>query len=113
MKTLQEWFDAAYVGLASQGFERSLGPEDHCTYQSTIGCCAIGWGLPEAFRLLADKKKLTVTEVLRDLGEDMSLCLALYAMQRIHDEACNPEEMKESLLEYAFDKKLTVPATAD
>jgi hypothetical protein len=109
MKTLQEWFNDAYTGLASQGFERSMEGVA-CKYQSEIGCCTVGWGMPEELRKTADEDKMSLTEIVSAAKEDPFLVHYLNILQCVHDVSCYPEIMKDKLNEYAAEYNLAVPA---
>jgi hypothetical protein len=115
MKTLQEIFDTAYLGLAKQGFERSMGHTRQnfvtCAYRGDDGRkCAIGHCIPD------DKyepdfegenpNNLRVKEAIGDVGASISL---LCDLQLCHDRGLEPDLMERLLSQYAAKHGLTIP----
>jgi hypothetical protein len=109
MKTLQEWFNDAYSGLASQSFKRSIRGED-CLYQSEVGCCAIGWGIPKESREAADIALMTLGQVLLFVKEDNSLINYLDELRELHDSSSSPSLMRRKLIDYASKYNLMIPS---
>jgi hypothetical protein len=104
--TIQELFDAAYLGLKSQGFDRasskSGGPalDD---YRSNHRHCALGWVYKVYPQLDFRAQASQWAAWLGDFG-DFSKDL-----RRAHDWARGPEDMRLRLVEVAAQYSLTVP----
>lgn len=112
--TRQEMFDAAYIGLASQGFIRSMSNQG-CAYRGDEGRrCAIGWIMPdEAYS--PDLEGLSPMNCEIEKALDLAsgdICFA-DELQEAHDgdahEGDTPEAMKERLESFAIKYNLTVP----
>lgn len=110
----QELFNKIYLGLKSQNFEKSAIYENdnlRCLYRGPNGLkCAVGF-------LVTDEK-------YNESIEHMSPCdliakkivelsdihiIFLREMQSIHDNACDPEDMRLELESYAKDLGLVIP----
>lgn len=114
-EALQQVFDKAYLGLKAQGFERSH-ENATCLYRGPDGKkCAIGHVIPdEHYR--PEMEGCSVLYITRWCREalpvglrGMPAQLALYRLQRCHDQARDPEDMQRRLVHYAEDWELTVP----
>jgi hypothetical protein len=112
---LQELYDAAYKGLASQNFERSVDQTGQCSYRTNNGKkCAIGWLIPDELYSpdfegcnLDDAAVLAaVRPAVVDGSEEYKM---LFALQSGHDAAYDKGEMKSSLAFVAEYWKLTIP----
>jgi len=119
----QEIFNAAYLGLASQGFERAAyvvvqASGFHnvtCRYRKQIGdmtlACAIGQLIPDekySYKLepLGPRAALEMSGI--ELADDVS-SIFLNDLQLVHDDAESPEEMKDRLITFASEHRLKVP----
>ena len=113
MNTLQDIFNRAYFGLASQGFALSSfsggGP---CLYRGPNGLkCAIGHCIPDD-RYNPKIEGLCVTLDVLDLLDlsDYVDVEDLQDLQWCHDEAKGAEAMKLNLYDFASDHDLTIPS---
>lgn len=120
---MQQQFDQAYRGLASQGFERSTDANtDACLYRGPDGRrCAVGHLLPDhLYREEINTHGLdTLTEdfeIARHLhvvGENGDLIPEIFdflrRLQAAHDGNTAGEEMKRELAFVAEEYELTIP----
>ena len=115
-EALQQAFNKAYLGLKAQGFERSHKGGSGCRYRGPDGKkCAIGHMIPdEHYR--PEMEGGSVCFIAESYPEALPVGLrgipaqhALHRLQRCHDQASNPEDMKRRLVNYAEDWELTVP----
>ncbi len=114
----QEVFNKAYLGLAAQGFRRSIKNEadedEMCRYRSPNGLkCAVGHLLtdeqytPEMEgNSILSLERLTGVDLGEVFGVDM---MFLQDLQECHDSGLEPSEMIESLVAFAERFGLTVP----
>ena len=129
-KTLQELFDAAVAGLASQGFERSMAPgkanedypeeipEDVCMYRGAEGCrCAIGWLIPDesydpSFEGQAVRQLVSNGHLLTDheMVNQKTWLSPLAELQTCHDYSSNSTGVRVSLANFARRHHLILPA---
>lgn len=110
--TNQEIFNAVYLGLKSQGFERSLRSEGYCTYRGDNGRkCAVGWLIP-------DENYSPAIEGDSALDRSVQECLPaelkgktqfLNKLQVVHDDGLDPGLMQTYLLDFAENYGLTIP----
>lgn len=116
MKTLQELFTQAYLGLASQGFQQSI-KLGSCLYRGPNNLrCAIGWCIPdeaydEKFEGTAPTSA-AFAPICHALGispTDMDMRHILDELQTCHDNGDTPEEMQRRLTEFALENSLTIP----
>lgn len=112
MKVDQSIFDKVYLGLKSQGFERSMRKNEYgdriCAYRGEDGLkCAAGHLMPNTtFRKSMEGNDVSSISFFRKLG-----FLTMVAnLQRIHDESFLPEEMEANLLHFAKGNGLTIPS---
>ena len=113
MKTLQEIFDTAYLGLAKQGFQTSINDDETCVYRGPDGMkCAIGHCiLDNDYRGDMDNSEcpwgygdFAENGFFKGIsGEDFS------ALQKCHDDAETPFGMRRALKVFAAERGLTVP----
>ena len=129
-KTLQELFDTAVAGLASQGFERSMAPgkveEDYpeeipeavCMYRGEKGRrCAIGWLIPDesydpGFEGQAVRQLVARGHLLTDdgiVGEN-AWPSPLADLQTCHDHSASSVGVRMSLANFARRHHLILPA---
>jgi len=119
----QEIFNKAYLGLKSQGFQRSFGsyfvekiPNVGCLYRGPNGRkCAVGHLIPdEAYSETLEGRRADSLLVVSAMG----FCAVnvidgagdfLTKLQRCHDECEEPETMKNNLIDFARSHNLTVP----
>ncbi len=116
--TKQELFNLAYLGLAAQGFRKSVNPvANRCQYRAPNGDrCAIGHCIP-------DEKYLPEMEVsdkylgwgafrvlVHAYGPNVgSLAGLARDLQSAHDFSASPENMTYNLCAVAASYGLTVP----
>ena len=113
----QDAFTRAYLGLASQGFERSLSNVTlACRYRGPNGLkCAIGWLMPDdKYDANMEGRSAHSHPVVSAVWPEDSNAAAydmnfLHGLQRCHDGAYTPEHMKQSLASLAKLYNLTVP----
>lgn len=119
-------FDAIYLGLKAQGFQRSMLPEDSvrssgngCAYRGADGRkCAFGHLIPDD-RYDACFEGSSAEDVANEIGifddieseeELEKIVLAAEHIQGIHDNPCMPELMQSRLEHYAANHSLTIPS---
>lgn len=107
----QELFNKIYLGLKSQNFEQSAVYENdnlRCLYRGPNGLkCAVGFLIPdekynESIEHMSPWNLVVEGIVKSDLN-------FLREMQSIHDNACDPEDMRLELESYAKDLGLVIP----
>lgn len=114
--SLQEVFNVAVAGLASQGFERSMTDARNysCAYRGNGDRrCAIGWCIPddlydpetEGIRPLVARFRRVYGALFH--GVDFS---ELTVLQEAHDMAADAADMRARLREFAKLYKLALPA---
>lgn len=116
-ETLQQVFDDAYLGLAAQGFVRSVrhdwnGASIGCAYRGDEGRrCALGHCIPDARYTNALEGYFggDLPKNLPGLFSDAIGDGALVALQNSHDYAISPDRMKSELENFARVSGLTVP----
>lgn len=120
-ETLQQVFDDAYTGLASQGFRRSIGDKDigaGCAYRGVSGLrCAIGHCIPDS-KYHAELEGYTPTSssedhpeghpIFRDLFPTVD-CFDLLELQECHDYARSARSMQKKLEAFAESHGLAIP----
>jgi hypothetical protein len=106
--TNQEAFNIAYIGLAKQGFERSI-EAGHCQFRTRSGKkCAIGFLIP-------DEKYQSTWDECGQLGRAIEDCeLGIdhaFAgfLQDAHDIGKTPGLMRRELERFAEKYSLTIP----
>lgn len=107
----QQLFDAAYLGLAKQGFKRSMNPDEPalCAYRGLGGLkCAIGHAIPDEKYQLDMESTWTLRGVLELLGAS-DLHGFAHVLRNAHDSAYTPQDMKAGLLDFAKNWGLAVP----
>ncbi len=110
----QEAFNKAYLGLKSQGFQKSLydGVEGICAYRGKLGLkCAVGHIISdEEYRVEYDDWALGVTDVISRCPSLAGLAVHfLIDIQRAHDRSAISKNMEEMLHDVAVKYALTVP----
>lgn len=118
-KNLQEVFDTAVVGLASQGFQRSVGEYDRdCFYRGTYNRrCAIGWLIPDEVYTesmensrVSELMKLYPDSGIKELFDFSQVSYnQLNSLQRTHDGAWGPKSVMDNLREFAQEYDLVLP----
>lgn len=114
MATRQEVFDRAYIGLASQGFERSYEGVS-CLYRGPHGRrCAIGWNISDE-RYGTDLEGLCADDepVLRAAGINRRSAGFAALLQASHDRADSPSHMRDLLEDVAERYHLTIPKVSE
>lgn len=116
-KTRQELFNNAYIGIASQGWERAYREygEDGvgfvgCMYRAPDGKkCAIGWNIPDD-KYYEDMEGNTATGSIR-VAAGISQEDAEFAdeLQMVHDNAALPEYMRCYFMQFAIKHGLSIP----
>lgn len=110
--TIQEMFDKAYIGLASQGFEQCYDElEDACVYSDGKGNhCAWGWVDPS----IGETQSGNVEELNRHqigiagtLNEEQLNFAG--DLQGAHDIADDSQDMKKLLNDVAKRYNLSIP----
>lgn len=119
----QEIFNKAYLGLKSQGFERS-SVEECCLYRDPSGRkCAIGYLIPDelysenmeryGFANSLVKRFPEIAKILGVQDSDYSIPISFLSfldeLQMCHDLGHTPEKMEEKLQDFAHNYSLTVP----
>jgi hypothetical protein len=109
----QEWFNKAWAGLKSQGFERSVNSNDTCYYRGTEGRrCAIGWLMPDENYRPEFEGNAATADIISACGINPTdsnmgwLC----NLQSMHDGYHTPEEMVVALRRFAEQSGLVVPS---
>lgn len=108
----QEIFDTVYLGLASQGFERSINLEnDKCMYRDNEGRkCAAGWLIPdEDYDPKMDTQGIVTRVDYFKEKYDLDTLIFIGDLQRSHDCFDTSEKVKTSLIRKANNYDLTVP----
>lgn len=114
--TEQEIFDAAYMGLKSQGFEKSSDGASCFYADGQENHCAIGWAcvlskstMPREETSVQD---FSFWESIGEYKNDVlkSRQLFLFYLQCAHDNAKSPAAMRSYLEEFAAEHNLTVPS---
>ena len=118
-KNLQEVFDTAVVGLASQGFQRSMDEYDRgCLYRGVDERrCAIGWLIPDEVYTAAmenirvsDLMKFYPDSGIKELFDFSQVSYdQLNSLQRTHDGAWGPKSVMDNLREFAQEYDLVLP----
>jgi hypothetical protein len=110
MRSLQEIFNIAYLGLASQGFEKSIGVNVSCAYRGKGGTkCAIGYLISdEDYDETMEGETVVSKNIRRVIDADVPI-ITLRDLQRCHDWSDNPENMKANLHDFAKLNSLTIP----
>jgi hypothetical protein len=107
----QELFNKACIGLAKQGFERSLKRRHsvQCAYRGLDGRrCAIGHAIPDD--LYAPKMDVSgsLCQIMTTIGLTCTLGFAT-DLRRAHDRSLSPASMKTRLAALAREYGITVP----
>ncbi len=109
---IQEWFNIAYKGLASQGWKQCLINRDICSYNNDKGMhCAWGWVDKDTWHLSSAIPTLLQNDMGTTLLKSASqyeLEFAIY-LQRAHDWSADPQTMRDRMTKLAHLYKLTVP----
>ena len=126
MFSAQETFNQVYLGLKSQGFQKSRN-QDQCAYRGEYGRkCAAGHLIPdehyspilEGGVIVNDLDEISnrhqpafkVTKLIMALGHDVSLASKL---QNIHDLSYSPIDMMNRLEKFAKENNLQIPENND
>lgn len=124
-ETLQQVFDDAYRGLYAQGFAISKDHTGDCAYRGAGGLrCAIGHCIPD------DNYDAIIEGIAPDVceyGNDRERTAyelfgsifgtidrpALLRLQEAHDYAQTPQQVLQSLQEFAASNGLTIPSVEE
>ncbi len=116
----QEMFNAAFIGLASQGFERSVDDTGQCLYRGpNKKKCAIGWCLTdeevESIDIYDDAHDVVWEFWTGDRSGDEFYSFNMFAheLQEVHDTSEIPDVMEEKLISFATTRHLNVPSIGD
>ena len=121
-------FEAAYIGLREQGFQRSLNPSfglssyTACAFRGSGGMkCALGMLIPDEKYSVGlemanvedvfaafDPKYGKVNGDISDDGIPDDICF-LAELQAAHDCKPNPSKMKDALVQFARRFNLKIP----
>lgn len=112
--TRQEMFNTVVRGIASQGWEQSVGDET-CAYNGPDGRhCAVGWLIADIKIAETWNEKTSVGQLMDKYPEIEERFLGfenfLDALQRVHDEARDTAGMKNDLQNFATAHNLVWPA---
>ncbi len=119
MKTysnLQEVYDAAVAGLASQEFQGCYIEIGICAYRGANGRkCAIGWCIPDEVYTPGMEEK-SIRTLLREFGDRLKDVFPpsisediLAELQRCHDMPRDSEERRNMLREFGRRRNLRIP----
>lgn len=119
-RTKQEIFDISYTGLAKQGFVHSMRDNDICMYTDYDGRhCALGHLMGDNYSPdFEGSCPATVNQfleygasVLKACDIELSIEMSQFAreLQKMHDQAKDPDNMKEQLHGFAKQHDLTIP----
>lgn len=110
-------FNAAYLGLKSQDFERCIDPESDeddpsCLYNGPNDThCAIGYciDVPKMFEGVGVSRSPQLQALLEEKypGIDMYL---VYDLQDVHDTCSDPDELAAEMEEIADKYGLDIPS---
>lgn len=108
-------FDTAYLGLKSQGFEKSYNPEGGiCRYRTSHGLkCAIGHCIPD--ELYEERFESKSTKWIKELLDKKSSLFCdieysfIHQLQKCHDLSEDSAEIQKRLENFARSKDLTIP----
>ena len=111
---IQELFNKIYLGLKSQNFEQSAVYENgnlRCLYRGPNGLkCAVGFLIPDEKYNESIEHMSPWNLVVEGIVELSDIhIIFLREMQSIHDNACDPEDMRLELESYAKDLGLVIP----
>ncbi|MBY5553747.1 hypothetical protein HFO57_09085 [Rhizobium leguminosarum] len=115
-RTRQEIFDAAYLGLAAQGFTQSKSDQFGCAYRGAGGTkCGVGHLIPDE-KYLYDLEGLSadtpdVSEAAGLSWRTEPLAIDIQGAHDGHDIDCtvSPDQMRKRLADVAAKHGLTVP----
>lgn len=113
-KNRQQIFNEAYLGLASQGFVRSIAAETDlgaplCMYRGFGGRkCAVGWCIPDS-AYTEELEGIVTDNVLAAAGIDEDDRAFVADLQMVHDLSSQPTEMRRRLEDFARENGLTIP----
>lgn len=113
--TPQEAFNAAYLGLKSQGFEKSYNPEGGvCRYRTNHGLkCAVGHCIPdELYEESFESKSAGHVKEILDRKSPLFCDIEynfLKQLQKCHDNANDSAEMQVRFKDFARRNDLTIP----
>ena len=108
----QEIFDKVYLGLKSQNFEQSYSG-GACMYRSPNGLkCAAGWLIPdemycEIYEGFSAEHPFIRQQMFGQF-DDQQIAF-IQALQELHDNCADPDDMQRILNNFAELHKLTVP----
>lgn len=116
---MQQAFDGAWTGIASQGFQRSKSTADPhmCAYRGAGGKkCAIGWLIPDECydtSLEGLPGGAVVNRGVATPFPDGAVGTGMHAfirrLQMAHDDGTTPARMRENLTYVAKQYDLTIP----
>lgn len=107
--TEQEVFNAAYIGLAKQGFKKCKNASGLCLLRHDGMKCAIGHCIPDQ----EYDAKLEMMSLF-ELHLRISTLIAaddnfLYELRSCHDDAGDPQTMRNNLADLAAQRGLIIP----
>ena len=112
----QNWYNTAVIGLASQGFVRSvIEGTDKCRYRgSNKTKCAVGYLIPdERYNPLIEGDNIKVPSVQKCVDPERTLSYKeiefLNELQRCHDDGETHSYMKTRLSALAIRYSLDIP----
>lgn len=118
----QTLFNTMYLGLASQGFNRSVNSGGECVYRGPAGLkCAAGHLIPND-EYYPYMEGVSFDKLIGLIGENflphslIKLCSAdiefVKRAQLVHDNCFTncPNELKKQLEHFAEEEDLTIPA---
>ena len=114
--SLQEVYDTAVAGLASQEFQGCYIDGAICAYRGTEGRkCAIGYCIPDEM-YSPDMEEKSIRTLFREFTEEMMEIFLpsisvdhLAELQKCHDIPSSPEGRRDMLRDYARRYKLKMP----
>lgn len=110
MRSLQEIFNIAYLGLASQGFEKSVGLTSSCAYRGKDNHkCAIGYCLSDEDYNEEMEGRTALSDIVYYALKTNVNPDTLVEMQRCHDFSNDPTNRKEEFVSFAKHYRLTIP----
>ncbi len=111
----QEAFNKIYLGLKSQGFQKSFNETIYrCQYRGPNGLkCAVGYLIPDE-KYHESLEKLNPYDLIKVSIIDFPMLDSdfLVELQSIHDTSVCPEKLEAELKELATEENLTIPEEA-
>lgn len=115
--SIQDMFNTAVAGLASQEFERSVtenkinASPSSCLYRGPNGLkCAIGHCLKDSEIVYdGDKQEYASATNLNAAAKYTVSHNSVRELQMAHDRSRKPADMRQALIEYAVNYNLVLP----